>query len=578
MPFLVAAPIAAIVCAASLGSAIATVTALLFAAAWTYLCLPVLALDFADPWLLAIASLMAGGGAALWARRREERRSIRVTAAMAATAAGPVLLIVLAAVSFFSTASVFRARAYADLIGKVETVRFAEAIQRMDIVGRPVASDKTVIDQESVRLVDADVAERRAQELVGGDPEFGGTYRIGTMRLTRREGRLVFASPLEFTGLFRWLSSDGVPAYVWVDAHDPRSAGLVKEADGEPVRLRCIDSAWFGTNIQRLVWNSAPSAATTDYSFEIGPRGRPFYAVTTYEHRVGFGGNDPTGIVVVDPQTCTTERHGMNDIPAWVNRVVPEEIAADQAADWAELSGGWLNASLFGAHKGVKVVTPGLQLVSTTARGDTGWYMGIATAGNPNGTVGFLLIDSRTKQAAFFEQAGATEVSARNAMLGKVAEKTGWTATLPILYNIGDRATYLSIFKDASGNYKGVGLMPVDDRNLVVVADDLNRGLLAYTQLLAGRSDGGANPAEPRIELDGVVARISTEIVDGNSVYWLTLDDKPGVVFTATNRLGPQVALTRAGDKLHLTAQGPSGGALTVTSLENPSATGGAVH
>jgi len=456
-------------------------------------------------------------------------------------------------------------------------VQFVQAIQRLDTMGRPVAADKTVIDQASVRLVDADVAERRAQELIGLDPEFGGTYTLGTMRLTRREGHLVFASPLEFTGVFRWQSSDGAPAYVWVDAHDPRSAGLVKEVDGEPVRLRCIDSAYFGRNIQRLVWTSAPSTATTDYAFEIGPGGRPFYAVTAYEHRVGFGGSDPTGVIIVDPQTCAIERHGMNDIPAWVNRVVPEEIAAEQAADWAGLSLGWLNASPFGAHTGVKVVTPGLQLVSTTARGDTGWYMGIATAGNPNGTVGFLLIDSRTKQAGFFEQAGATEVAAQDAILGRIAEKRGWTATLPILYNIGDRATYLSILKDASGNYKGVGLMPVDDRNLVVVADDLNRGLLAYTQLLAGRANGGANPAEPRIELDGVVARISAEVVDGNSVYWLTLADKQGVVFTATNRLGPQVALTRAGDKLHLTAQGPSGSTLTVISLDNPSATGGAV-
>ena len=488
-----------------------------------------LAPDFVDVWLLAMATLVLGGGMALWARHRQDRSSRGVRAAILTMTAAPVLLVVLAVASFASTASLFQAGAYAALIGPVETVPFAQAIQRLDTTGRPVASDRTVIDQETVRLVDAEVAERRAQELLGREPDLGGTYELGAMQLTRREGRLVFAGPLEFTGWFRWRSSDGAPAYVWVDAHDPRRAGLVTEVGGTPVRLRCTESAFFGQNLRRLVWASAPATATTDYAFEIGPGGQPYYVVTTYGHRVGFGGSDPTGVIVVDPQACTTERHGMNDVPAWVSRVVPADMAAEQVADWAALTGGWLNASALGAHAGVKLLTPGIELVSTTAAGDTGWYMGLATAGNPNGTTGFLLVDSRSKRASYFEQPGATETGARDAILGKIAEKRGWSATLPILYNIGDRATYLAVLKDGSGNAKGVGLMPVDDRNLVVVADDLARGLVAYTQLLAGRSNGGPAPTEPQVVVDGVVARMPTEVADGNTVYWLTHESRARV-------------------------------------------------
>jgi hypothetical protein len=137
------------------------------------------------------------------------------------------LLAVLIVVSFLATTSLFRASAYASLIGRVETIPFAQAIQRLDTTGHTVAADKTVIDQASVRLVDADVAERRAQELLGRDPEFGGTYTLGRMQLNRRGGRLVFATPLEFTGLFSWRASDGAPAYAWVDAHDARIVGLL---------------------------------------------------------------------------------------------------------------------------------------------------------------------------------------------------------------------------------------------------------------------------------------------------------------------------------------------------------------
>lgn len=570
MPFLIGLAAALTVGGLTLGSAAAAAVAFVSATIAAYLALPTLALNFIDMWLLAIITLLLGGVAGLLARRREEPSSLQVRTAVLTLAAAPVLLAVLAATGFASTSSLLWAGAYAALIGPVETVPFAQAIQRLDTIGHPVASDRTIIDQETVRLVDASVAERRAQELLGRDAEFGGTYELGAMQLTRRQGRLVFAAPLEFTGLSRWWASDGAPGYVWIDAHDPRRAGLVTDVSGTPVRLRCTESAYFGRNLRRLVWTSAPSTATTDYSFEIGPGGRPYYVVTTYAHWVGFGGSDPTGIIVVDPQACTTERHGLGDVPAWVNRVVPAEMVLEQVTDWAALSGGWLNASPFGAHAGVKVPTPGIELVSTTAAGDTAWYMGLATAGNPNGTTGFLLVDSRTKRATYFEQSGATETGARDAILGKIAEKRGWEATLPILYNIGDRATYLAVLKDGSGNAKGVGLMPVDDRNLVVVADDLARGLTAYTQLLAGRSNGGVSPTEPQIVVDDVVARVATEVADGNTIYWLTFDAQPGTVFSVSNRLGPQVALTRPGDHLHITAQGPAGGVLTITAIYNP--------
>ena len=158
MPFLVGALAALVAGAATLGSVGAIVVAFVFTTSAAYLFLPVLASDFVDVWLLAMATLALGGGMALWTRRRQDRGSWPVRAAIATAAAAPVLFGVLAVVGFASTASLFRAGAYAALIGPVETVPFAQAIQRPDTTGRPVASDRTVIDQETVRLVDAEVA------------------------------------------------------------------------------------------------------------------------------------------------------------------------------------------------------------------------------------------------------------------------------------------------------------------------------------------------------------------------------------------------------------------------------------
>ncbi len=560
--------LAAIVFGAGSFSMLATVGTFLGVLVTSYLTLPVLALDFSGVWWICILGLTLGCALACYAH--DDAKKGYVPGVLAGSG-----VIAYAIAMFFSTAPVFRADAYQRLLGPVETIPFEQAMSRLDTTGRPVA-DRAVIDQQNVRLVDAVLATRRAQELLGKDSEFGGTYRLGEMELTRREGRLTWAAPLDYTGFFRWLNGEGTPAYVWVDAHDPREAGIVKSVGGRPIRMLCTESAWGQQNLLRSIWNGGyQHVGLEDPKFEIGPDGRPFFVVPTYEHAVGFAGSNPTGVVVFDPQTCTPTWHTLEAAPSWVNRMISSDVAMAQVEDWGSYVRGWLNQSMFGSHADTRQTTPGVELVSTTHNGDTAWYIGLTTAGNRDGTTGFMLVDSRTKRATYFEQAGATEQGARDAILGQVAEKRGWTSTWPILYNIQGRATYLATLKDAAGNFKGVALMPVDDRNLVIVADDLRRALQAYTQALAGRAHGtpGAAPSETEISLDGVVARLSHEVVDGNSVYWLTILERPGNVFTATNRIGPQVALTREGDRIRLRAQGEAGAPLTVLSLENAQAT-----
>ena len=233
MPFLFGVLAGIVVAMTTRGSVVAALFAFLFAMAVTYLGLPVLAPNFASPWMVTVIALAVSGFVVLWMPAGRDRKTTGVRPAITTMAAAVVILAVLAVVSFVSTASIFHAASYASLIGPVVTLPFTKAVQRLDTTGQVLASDRTVIDQASVRLVDSEIAERRAQELLGGDPEFGGTYVLGTMQLTRREGRLVFAAPLEFTGLFEWRASAGAPAYVWVDAHDPRQAGLVKQVDGK---------------------------------------------------------------------------------------------------------------------------------------------------------------------------------------------------------------------------------------------------------------------------------------------------------------------------------------------------------
>ena len=70
--------------------------------------------------------------------------------------------------------------------------------------------------------------------------------------------------------------------------------------------------------------------------------------------------------------------------------------------------------------------------------GDDGksyWYTGITSSGGDESTVGFMLVDSRTKEAKLYMQTGATETAAMTSAEGKVQEKN-YDATFPVMYNI----------------------------------------------------------------------------------------------------------------------------------------------
>jgi hypothetical protein len=570
VPLLVGGLAGIIVLAMTRGSAAAAVLAALFAGAAYYLTLPVLAVDFAGIWLLTAATLALGGSAALTlSPHRPGGRD--------AIAGGIAVAAILLVGAIATTAPMFHARAYHDLLGEVPTVPFAAAVAPLHTAG-PAASGHTLIEQDAVILVDARIAGRRAQELLGANPAIGSSFELGPFSQTRLngDGPLVWAAPLDFNGFGPWSSSKGAPGYVWVDAHDARRAGYVTASpDGAQVLMRCTPQAWFGDNLERaLRQHGFAGMGLTDFSFEIGPGMRPYYVVTAYRHRVGFAGSDVAGAIVFDPQTCQGSAYPMDRVPAWVNRVVPDWIVADQVTDYGRYGHGWWNAWFTGADVTAPSIDGegrGVALVQTTRTGATAWYVGLTTPSKSTGTLGFLLVDSRTKKTRFFRQTGATEFIARGSLQGLFSQQAGWTATLPILYNIFGQPTYLSVIEDANGNFKGVGLVQVSDVNVVVRAEDLAGALQDYAAKLANEGPlAGAPAGEPIITVTGTVTRIAPVVRDGNTVFLLQLDTRPGVVFSVPDSVGPQAALTQVGEVVTLRAQTELGGVLAVRRLDNP--------
>jgi hypothetical protein len=166
------------------------------------------------------------------------------------------------------------------------------------------------------------------------------------------------------------------------------------------------------------------------------------------------------------------------------------------------------------------------------------------------------LVDSRTKATTFFHQAGATESAAQDAINGKAAIYR-YHSSWPLLYNIDGHATYVSVLMDGANNYKGIGVASVANRAIVEIGtgpDALREALRLYGIALRTQMMGSApSLVGNEVTLDGVVERIASEILSGQTVYYIRLREVPDQIITVSGGLNPVVPITQAGDRMSLT-------------------------
>lgn len=479
----------------------------------------------------------------------------------------------------------FHSNSYRSLIGNVETANFAEDLSPVDI--------------RQARVVNETVARRVGEKRLGEIPGLGSRVNLGPMNIQVINGcftiedennrqqelcfdnSLVWAAPLEHNSMFRQMSNGDTEGYVLVSATDPSKVwlvtGLVRKAataevDGgrmgnavatgngrEDLALRYLtDGGYFSFNVERhLRGNGYLTQGLADFSFEVRDDGRPYWVVTVYEPKVGFGGADAVGVVTVDAQTGDIERYNLRaegndlaEVPSWIDRIHPSSFVNDQLDGWGAYVNGWWN-SIFG-KKDVMQTTPGIELIFG-ADGRSYWYTGIQSAGAEQGTVGFVLTDTRTKRTRWYRIAGATEVAAARAAEGtRGVVEAGYGASAPILYNVGGIATYFTTLHGADGLPRMYAFINVEDYTIVGVGSSPKDALASYRVALTRQRGVVADDLVQAVVLEGTVADVVTELVSGAPVYYIRLTDDAKREFMVATDTSIEVKWTRAGNRVKL--------------------------
>ena len=349
-----------------------------------------------------------------------------------------------------------------------------------------------------------------------------------------------------------------------VSATNERDVKLIQNVDGKPVKIKYQQNAYFQSDIHRHIYfNGFSTVGLTDYTFEIDDTGKPFWVVTKFAKKIGFSGNDATGVIIVDVETGAIKQYSIANAPKWVDRVQPIDFIENQLNDWGEYVNGYWNFSNLNKLK----ITEGLTLVYGHDN-KSYWYTGLTSVGKDESAVGFVLVDTRTKKATFYKQGGATEYAAQSSAQGKVQEK-GYFASLPIPYNINNIPTYVMTLKDKGGLVKMFAMVAISDYTIVGVGNTMRETLTSYKNVY-NMADNKINPQTQSTKktIESVILRIQNDVKNGNSFYYFTVKDYPNI-FVGSSQISNQLPVSIVGDKVKISFDIDNEEVIDVSTFEN---------
>ena len=459
-------------------------------------------------------------------------------------------LVVLMVVGTIVSAPIFRAGAYSELL---------------TVADGDFATEVKEISFDQIPMLDEDSAERLGDRKLGELSDMVSQFEVADdYTQINYNGRPVRVTPLIYGDIIKWFNnrSEGLPAYLIIDMVD-QSVEVVRLEDG----MKYSTAEHFGRNLYRHLRFNYPTFMFYGASFEIDDNGVPYWICPRMVKTIGlFGGTDIDGAVLVNAITGESQYLAAEDIPTWVDRVFFAELIMEQYDYHGLYQGGFINSLL--GQEGVTVTTEGYNYLAMND--DVYMYTGVTSAGSDQSNVGFILTNQRTKETKYYPCAGATEKSAQASAQGQV-QHLGYVATFPLLLNISDQPTYFMPLKDAAGLVKMYSMVNVQQYQIVAVGDTVAECEGNYLELLSN-DDIIDTPVEngSRREITGAIDDIRSSVIDGNTVYYISLVGD-GCYYVVSAADSPVAPILDPGDEVTIEASAESGELVEAFSLERAS-------
>lgn len=475
------------------------------------------------------------------------------------------VLLVAVGIGYLVSCEFFRASSYSKIISVDTDSNFSEDIE-----------EQTADSFSEIPKLDEDTAAQLAARALGALKDIGSVSQFTIAPENSQinyQGKPYRVVPLQYADIIKWLvnTREGFPGYVMVNMAD-ESTNFVELKDGS---IRYSAYEHFNKLLKRHLRFEFPTYLFADATFEVNDDGNPFWICARLDKTIGlFGGTDVIGIVLVDAVSGECIEYSMDQLKddpnlQWIDRVYDSDLIVQQYNYYGKYQKGFWNSLL--GQKDVIKTTDGYNYI---AKNDDVWmYTGVTSVTSDQSIIGFVLVNQRTKEADFYNVTGGTEYSAQQAAEGRVMD-LGYTATFPLLLNIGGEPTYFLSLKDPKNQivqqYALINVANYNNNKMGVTGTDLSKCLASYIESLKDKGitvdinpddvvTPGTNedktPDTTKLTASGTIADIRTAVMGGESYYYIKLDSNEAYFAIAASKDEGVVILNR-GDSVTVTYSG----------------------
>lgn len=467
------------------------------------------------------------------------------------------VLVLCVVVGTLISSVIFRAKDYSEIL-TVTQAEFVEEFKELDF--------------QSVPMLDEESAIKLGGRQLGELSEYVSQYEDAQYYTQiNYNSRPVRVTTLKYANIIKWFTNrdQGIPAYMIVDM-TTQKVEVVKLKDMGMGNIKYSPDEHFGRYLMRHLRFNYPTYLFDDPTFEIDDSGRPFWICPRIDKTIGlFGGDDVIGFVIVDATSGKCAYFDIEDAKSnpdlqWIDRIYSSKLICEQFDYYGKYSGGFFNSFL--GQKDVKVTTEGSNYIALND--DVYMYSGVTSVTADDSIIGFVLTNQRTKETLYFPQPGATEASAQLSAQG-IVQQYGYTATFPLLMNIGNQPTFFMALKDTDGLVKMYSLVNVEQSQKVVAAATLEECLQKYYELMGieGNAaeelknqfpdastdvEGEAKPEN--LTIQGKITDIRSAVLDGNTYYYIKLDSN-NVYFSISASKSSIAVILNEGDTVEFTVE-----------------------
>ena len=412
----------------------------------------------------------------------------------------------------------------------------------LTIEERDFSKDIQPVNFSQIPLLDKDSAAILGNRKMGSMVDMVSQFEVSDLysQINYQE-KPIRVTPLVYASPVKWLTnqSQGIPAYIMIDM-TTQDTSLVKL--DKPIRYS--EAEYLNRNIYRHLRFKYPTYIFDQLSFEIDDEGVPYWICPVRDYTIGlFGGATIGRVVICNAQTGECQDYALKDCPEWVDRANPADLLIQQYNYYGTLVNGYIN-SIFG-QKGCLKSTDGYNYM---AMEDDVWvYTGVTSVSGDQSNVGFVLMNQRTRETRYYKVNGAEEYSAMGSAEGQV-QNLGYQATFPILLNISNEPTYFMALKDSAGLVKKYAMVNIQKYQNVAIGDTVSACQDAYIKLLNTSGITSGNTGDSK-KMTGTIQRIAQSVLDGNSHFYLVLNDHEEI-FDVPVQDFLQVVTLQEGDKV----------------------------